>query len=178
MIELVVLDIYGTLIFDEKWQEPLRRPKVVEFLDLNLNIPTTFYTDADRNEFGAEIQKALQEMGVLPRLEELFYYYDSMDRHSCKDLSRVAREHGVNVSGIVLIGDGDRDIHSAERYGTKLVVIPSLKNHRRQPIYPLDELGKLESLFDEGNPAVKVYWDLSQRRFITHKWRNYEMSAD
>lgn len=177
MIELIVFDIYGTLIFDEQWQEPLRRPKVAEFLGLNPDIPATFYTDAGKNEFEAEIQKALREMRVLPRLRGPFYYGDSMDNRHCKDLSKVAREHGVNITDVALIGDGDRDIHSAEKYGSKLIVVPSLKEHRNQPIYPLEELGNLESLFSGGNPVVKIYWNPIERRFSTHSWKNYDVGA-
>lgn len=174
MIQLIVLDIYGTLIL---WQQSLRRPKVVEFLDLNPNIPATFYTDGDKSDIEAEIQKALQEMGIFPRLRVPFYYGDSMDSHHCKDLSKVAREHGVDISDVVLIGDGERDIHSAGKYGSKLVVVPSLIDYQHKPVFPLDQLGRLEELFNQSNPAVKVYWDPSQLRFIVHPWRNYEMSA-
>ena len=162
MVELIVLDVFGTLLGGSN--NFYKRPNAVEFLNQNPEAKVTLYTDAERKSYWAPgrfiddekaIRTAMDEIGLLPRLTEPFFYNDSMDGRF-KDLSKVAKEFGVNVEDLVMVGDASRDRESAQRYGSKLVLIPALIEDVDN-MMPMDKIGNLDELLKDHKAARFFY---------------------
>jgi len=186
MIDLIVFDIWGTLLGTREKHNPdgsfsyVKRNGVKEFLELNPRLPVTYYTDADRQENEKEINQGLAELGIVDRLRKPDFYVDSMvdakeGKYSgYKDLLKVADEYQVHPQSIVLIGDSSTDKKSAERYKSKLIIVPPL-NFVMIPNFELDRLGNLEQLFKDRRDGVEVWWSRDNGLFEISKGHYYEI---
>jgi methionine salvage enolase-phosphatase E1 len=149
MVKLIILDVFGTLIGPLNNIE-FRRPKVYEFLDMNPDATVTFYTDAPEIVSKDIIMKGMEDLGILSRLREPFFYGESMDKRYKKHLSKVARKFGFDIEDVVMIGDSQRDIDSAKKYKVKMVVVP---DDKVVPVMPMDTIGNLDELLRDHKAA-------------------------
>ena len=144
MIKLIVFDVYGTLLYPSPVVST-KRLGVKEFLEMNPNVPVTYFTDAEEQDVKISINEALLEMGILKRFRRPFYYFWDMDFDGgYKDLDKVASEFGVNPYDIVLIGDSKKEFDSARRYKSKVIIVPSIALESQERL-GMDNIGNVDN---------------------------------
>jgi len=166
---LIVLDVFGTLIGPRSHTD-FRRPKVKEFFEMNPGYVVTLFTDACEGKYKEVIKKGIADLGIRGMLNKHRFYGESLDRGSMKNLSKVSEELGFALDEIVMIGDSFRDIRSAEKYGTKLVVVPYKGPF--EPAMSMDLIGNLDELFDEHKAA----WFYHRDGEFRHALGGYELN--
>jgi len=175
MIKLIVFDVYNTLFTDSH-----RRKGVVDFLSANPDVRSTIYTDVlpeSRSTHGTEreyISRILEEMGVAPKLQEPYFFGDTLKR-GYKDLSAVTREFGVNVDDVVMIGDSDQDSLSAYKSHTRVIRITPLVERNSDQDLSFEVIGDVTSFLDS-NLATRI--DVWKGRLHIQKGSYKELGFD
>ena len=142
--DLLVFDLYGTIgredeISPDLPEGQLRRGtkellmsmrkkgiKVVLFTDY----PYPRHSDTERD------QKFINNILVRMKIREYFdgIYTGSDCDGEFKDLDKISKDYGISSSGILLIGNGDKDENSARRYGANFIRVPTyFKDELKDP---------------------------------------------
>ena len=135
-IKAVVFDLYGTLGREDEEtpalpEGPLRNGSSDLLRELKqMPLPVFLFTDypyPDKHGF-AEEQRFIKDILTGHRIINYFeriYTGSDCDEEGLKNMGRVSEEYEVQLSEILLIGNGQKDEESSAKYGTRFMWVPT-----------------------------------------------------
>ena len=144
---IVVFDLMETIVSGGGIYPIVKRIGLDEFLDRNSDcrfvIATTSGSILTKEESIREVEFYLEQIGIKNKISKIYYGWDMTK--GMKDLGRIAKEFGADLTDLVFIGDGPRDEESAEYFGVKFIKVPAIfrdiikvSNPSRPDTYLLD----------------------------------------
>ncbi len=122
MIDLVILDMYGTIVGRGNNATP--RNGFTEFINRYGDRKIVLATDDDLKDI---VNKNLTALGIMDKLNGVYTQEDMLDIPGLgkrKNLTRICRDFVVAPARAVFISDGDRDLQDAQRAEVKFVHVP------------------------------------------------------
>jgi len=120
MIKVVALDIYGTVLCSDDYDNVMPpRAGTRELFDLcqQHSIAVVSASDSDVAMTCLE----LQEAGISP---ELFARHYQLNQLPFKDFSKILEDYGIEGSELLVIGDRDKDILGAQAVHARFIRVP------------------------------------------------------
>ena len=141
MIELVILDMYGTIVGMGDNATP--RNGFAEFMDRCQDKKVVLATDEQSRD---HTDSNLTKLGIIERLDGVYTYQNMVDppgsRGKVKDLGQICADYGVDPANAVFIGDGNSDLRCAEIYGVKFIHVPRYKKEDEPFSFDIIDLSK------------------------------------
>ena len=121
MFELIILDVYGTLIKADQ-ADNLIRPGLEEFLRYYQNKFIVAFSDGEVEAVKFDLKRAGLTFTWV-------YGYEHLDESKLKNLELVTKELSIPKVKTKFISDNARnkDYHSAKKYGVPFVKIPQFR---------------------------------------------------
>jgi len=122
MIKVIALDIYGTILATDDFENRLSpRKGTEEFFEKCSAKEIKVVAASDANSDLVKID--LQESGV--KLSRFDRFYELKD--APKDFSSILEDYSIEASELLVIGDSDKDILGAKRINAKYFRVPEYK---------------------------------------------------
>ena len=123
MIDLVILDMYGTVVGRGNNATP--RNGFPQFMDRYQNKNIVLATDDDLRHI---VDRNLRDLGIIDKLDKVYTYQDMVEikgyHGKRKDLKRICADFRVSPNRAVFISDGEKDLEDAQRDKAKFVHVP------------------------------------------------------
>lgn len=123
MIDLVILDMYGTIVGRGNNTTP--RNGFPEFMDKYQDKNIVLATDDDLRHI---VNRNLKELGIIDRLNKVYTYQDMVEIKGYggkrKDLKRICEDFRVAPNRVVFISDGEKDLEIAQSGRVKFIHVP------------------------------------------------------
>ncbi len=120
-MKLLILDVYGTIV--ARGARPIVRNGLFDLLDCFGNIAVAT-DDPDREV----IESYLETLGMRDRVGAIYTGQDLIRLSGYpderKDLERICRECGADVSETLFVSDGKRDREDAQRTNVRFAHVP------------------------------------------------------
>jgi len=140
MIELVILDLYGTIWGSNKPQ----RNGLIDFLDKYRDRKFVVSTDDPDKDV---VEQLISGLGISDRILRIYTEQDMVDVEgpykTGKALSKICSDFKVTSDNAVFIGDGDRDMIDAKREGVSFVHVPYYQLHEEKFSFNMIDLDNL-----------------------------------
>ena len=145
MAELIILDLYGTIIKADE-RDGVVRDGFLEFLDFYKNKKTAVFSDGNPERVEAD----LQLLGLTEKFDRVYDRRDCVNEivytmtnerfkkallsrggGNIKNLEKACRDFSVPKSETVFIGDNfyGRDLKSAEIHGVRFIKVPQYRTN-------------------------------------------------
>ncbi len=124
MIDLIILDLYGTLAIANEYDNT-PRDGIMEFLEANNRCKLALATDDPSRE---SIDAILSYQDIMDRFNRIYTGKDLIDvkgyRGRRKDLIRICADLHVDAGSAIFISDGNEDKSDARRDYIKFIHVP------------------------------------------------------
>jgi len=143
MIDLVILDMYGTIVGRGNNTTPGNG--FTEFMNRCQDKKIVLATDDDLRNI---VDRNLTDLGIIDKLDGVYTYQDMITlqsyryREKRKDLKRVCGDFGVDTANAVFISDGDKDLEDAQREGIRFVHVPYYEQQDEPFSFTMIDLSK------------------------------------
>ncbi|MBI4451197.1 HAD family hydrolase [Candidatus Woesearchaeota archaeon] len=141
MIELIILDMYGTIV--GRGNSTIPRRGFSEFMERNQGKRMVVATDDDDSNI---VTTNLLSLGILDRLD-MIYAGDNMVAVNGyggkrKDLKRICADFRILPKNAAFISDGEKDREDARRDKVHFVHVPYYERHDERFSFSIIDLSK------------------------------------
>lgn len=136
MVELVILDMYGTMVYNDITTTP--RAGLHEFLQKHKGRVVVSTDAISRNN----VMQTLDTMGVTDKIERVYTGLDCVPVEGYegrrKPLDLICSAYGARPEDTVFISDGEKDKVDAERTGVNFIYVPAFVGPERFSFNQID----------------------------------------